>query len=63
VKIDEVSVKLRDALQNNWRQQGDQVLRDLADHGELVIIIDELPILLNRLLTEGAAEDGEATRT
>lgn len=62
MKIDEVSIKLRDALQNNWRQQGDQVLRDLTDHGELVIIIDELPILLNRLLTEGAAEDGEATR-
>lgn len=62
VKIDEVSIKLRDALQTNWRQQGDQFLRDLAADGELVIIIDELPILLNRLLTEGAAEEGEVTR-
>lgn len=59
VKIDEISIKLRDALETNWQAQADQLLRDLVTEGELVVFVDELPILLNRLLVD---DKGEVTR-
>ena len=58
-RIDEVAfaelrVKLRAGVDaGNWRQKGDEVLAALADHDRpAVLAIDELPILVNRMLRD-----------
>ena len=50
-------VKIRAGLNSaNWRRHGEQLLRDCAGQDQRVLlVIDELPIFLNRLL---ASEDG-----
>ena len=50
--ISEVRVKLRAGIDSgNWRQRGDAVLAALAANDRKVVLaIDELPILVNRLL-------------
>ena len=52
VSIAEVQVKLRAGIDaGNWRQKGDEVLAALAESDlPVVLAIDELPILVNRLL-------------
>ena len=58
-RIDEVAfaelrVKLRAGVDaGNWRQKGDEVLAALADDDRPVVLaIDELPILVNRMLKD-----------
>lgn len=53
--IPEVRVKLRAGIDaGNWRQKGDEVLAALAGNERPVVLaIDELPILVNRLLKGG----------
>ena len=48
----DVQVKLRAAIDSgNWRQKGDEIFAALAGHDRrIVLAIDELPILVNRLL-------------
>ena len=48
----DLKVKLRSGIDGgNWKQRGDAVFAALADHGKPVVLaIDELPILVNRLL-------------
>ena len=50
--ISEVRVKLRAGIDSgNWRQRGDSVFAALAESDRpMVLAIDELPILVNRLL-------------
>ena len=52
VSVDEVQVKLRAGIDaGNWRQKGDEVFAALAESNRPVVLaIDELPILVNRLL-------------
>ena len=52
VSVSEVQVKLRAAIDaGNWRQKGDEVFAALAESDRPVVLaIDELPILVNRLL-------------
>ena len=52
VAVAEVQVKLRAGIDaGNWRQKGDEVFAALAESDRPVILaIDELPILVNRLL-------------
>lgn len=56
IQVDELKIKLHDALAGDWQTKGDRMLGVLADHDRgAVIFIDELPILINRLLrTEGS---------
>ena len=50
--VSEVHVKLRAGIDGgNWRQRGDAIFTALADNERPVVLaIDELPILLNRML-------------
>lgn len=59
LQVDELRIKLRDELAGDWQTKGDRVLDVFAksEHGT-VIFIDELPILVNRLLR---AEGGRIT--
>ena len=52
VSVDEIQVKLRAGIDaGNWRQKGDEVFAALAESNRPVVLaIDELPILVNRLL-------------
>ena len=54
VAVSELRVKLRAGVDaGNWRQKGDEVLAALADHDRPVVLaIDELPILVNRMLKD-----------
>ncbi|MBK8255193.1 MAG: ATP-binding protein [Polyangiaceae bacterium] len=47
----ELSIKLRDAVASGWRAKGVQLLQSLSTHdGPVIIFLDELPILVNRML-------------
>ena len=47
----ELQVKLRAGVDaGNWQHKGDQLFRALAQGGNTVLALDELPILVNRLL-------------
>ena len=50
--VAEVQVKLRAGIDaGNWQQKGDEIFAALAENGRPVVLaIDELPILVNRLL-------------
>ena len=52
VSLSDVQVKLRAGIDSgNWRLKGDEVFAALAGHDRRVVLaIDELPILVNRLL-------------
>ena len=52
--ISELKVKLRAGIDaGNWQQKGDEVFSALADNERPVVLaIDELPILVNRLLKD-----------
>jgi hypothetical protein len=56
IQIDDLRVKLHDALAGDWQTKGDRILAVLAEQDRgTVIFIDELPILVNRLLrTDGS---------
>ncbi len=53
--VSEVRVKLRAGIDaGSWRQKGDEVCAALAESDRpLVLAIDELPILVNRMLKDG----------
>ena len=55
VSVDEVQVKLRAGIDaGNWGQKGDEVFAALSESDRPVVLaIDELPILVNRLLKGG----------
>ena len=52
LSVSDIQVKLRAGIDTgNWRQKGDEVFSALAGHDRRVVLaIDELPILVNRLL-------------
>ena len=52
LNVSEIQVKLRAGIdKGNWRQKGNEVFSALAEHDRRVVLaIDELPILVNRLL-------------
>ena len=52
LSVSEVQVKLRAGIDaGNWQQKGDEVFAALAENEQPVVLaIDELPILVNRLL-------------
>ena len=52
LSVSDVQVKLRAGIdRGNWRQKGDEVFAALAGHDRRVVLaIDELPVLVNRLL-------------
>jgi hypothetical protein len=55
----ELKVKLREQLKGSWRVQGEAVIRETLRPGKkLLIAIDELPILLHKLVA-GPGQDGE----
>jgi len=54
LKLDVLTLKLRDALAGNWAGKGDRVLDALAESPQPVtLFLDEFPILINRLLKDG----------
>jgi len=51
VQISEVTVQLRAGLAgDDWRAKGDAVFQVLAEAGDVVLMMDEVPILINRML-------------
>lgn len=55
-------VKIRAGLDSgNWRRHGEELIRDCSEHNQpVLLVIDELPIFLNRLLSsEGGAKKVE----
>lgn len=52
LSVSEVQVKLRAGIDaGNWQQKGDEIFAALAENDQPVVLaIDELPILVNRLL-------------
>ena len=52
LSVAELHVKLRAGIDaGNWQQKGDEIFRALAENGlPVVVALDELPILVNRLL-------------
>lgn len=51
VKIDEISIKLRDGVATDWQPRATRLLEELAKlTPPVVICLDELPILVNRIL-------------
>lgn len=64
VSLDELTIKLQDGLLGDWRAKGDRLLEELAsDHTPVVVFIDELPILVNRMLLDAAGEPTAAGRS
>lgn len=60
-KLDEVIVKLREGIGTDWQQTGDRYFAELAGADRpVVLFIDELPILVNRMLRDGGAGGGRA---
>lgn len=55
MKLDELSVKLREGTLGNWVGKGDHLL-DALTAGDLpvVLFLDEFPILINRMLKAGS---------
>ncbi|MFO0748290.1 MAG: ATP-binding protein [Myxococcota bacterium] len=65
VRLDEVTLKLRNELQGaDWRAKGDRLLALLAKLDRpVVLFLDEVPILVNRLVCDAAGDlqpDGRA---
>ena len=58
IEFNELKIKLRaDIDAGNWKSKGNDLFAALAEHDPPVVLaLDELPILLNRLLTDGAGE-------
>lgn len=53
LKLDVLTLKLRDAVAGNWSGKGDRVLDALAELSQPVtLFLDEFPILINRLLKD-----------
>jgi hypothetical protein len=54
LKLDALTLKLRDELGDNWLSKGDRILAALAElEKPVVLFLDEFPILINRLLKDG----------
>lgn len=54
LKLDALTLKLRDGVLGNWAGRGDRVLDALAELTQPVtLFLDEFPILINRLLKDG----------
>ncbi|MBA3547235.1 MAG: ATP-binding protein [Nannocystis sp.] len=54
LKLDVITLKLRDGVAGNWAGKGDRVLDALAGLPQPVtLFLDEFPILINRLLKDG----------
>ncbi len=52
IDIKDIAIKLRSGITaGDWKSKGDQLLAMIADYGKpIVIFMDEVPILVNRLL-------------
>lgn len=54
LEVWELKLKLRKTLSDSWRTQGANVVRKALKPGtKLLIVIDELPMLLHKLITNG----------
>ena len=53
---DELSIKFRDGLTGGWQRRADRLLAEFARERDTILFIDELPILVNRLL-KGSSYD------
>jgi len=54
LKLDAITLKLRDDIAGNWASKGDRILEALANLPQPVtLFLDEFPILINRLLKDG----------
>ncbi|MCB9796463.1 MAG: ATP-binding protein [Alphaproteobacteria bacterium] len=57
LRTDELSLKLRESLLGSWSLKGDRILDDLASaETPVVLLLDELPVLLVRLLEQDRSE-------
>ncbi|MFC1806095.1 hypothetical protein ACFL09_03855 [Planctomycetota bacterium] len=53
MEIWEFGIELRKKLPGRWKEQGEQAIRDaLGDEGKLLLIIDELPLLLHKMVRD-----------
>lgn len=60
LSMDEITIKLRDGLSGGWVDKADRIVADLASADRpVVLFIDELPILINRILKR---DDYEVTQ-
>lgn len=60
ISVHELEIQIRAGLSGNWQEKGSQVLAALATQEKRVVLfIDELPILVVRML-EDSAHDGKA---
>jgi hypothetical protein len=54
LEVWELKVKLRERLSGSWRAQGETMIRDaIRPDMKLLIVIDELPMLLHKLIRDG----------
>lgn len=54
LKLDALTLKLRDDIAGNWSSKGDRILEALSGLPQPVtLFLDEFPILINRLLKDG----------
>ena len=54
LEVWELKVKLRERLSGSWRAQGETMIRDaIRPDTKLLIVIDELPMLLHKLIRDG----------
>ena len=67
-KIDEVEVwqlkvKLRHEVVGRWREEGERAVREALRHeGRLLIILDELPVMLHKMVTQGGSDGKQSAR-
>lgn len=57
IRLDEITLKLRDEVKGDWRAKGDRLLSLLAKEDRpVVVFLDEVPILVNRLVCDTRGE-------
>ncbi len=51
LKLEDVAIKIQDGVAGDWAAKGDRLLEELAKSDPpIILLIDEIPILVNRLL-------------
>ncbi len=62
VQLSELRIRLRNTIDSgNWKHKGNDLFNILADQERLVLAIDELPLLINRILKGSDSRKTEAS--
>jgi hypothetical protein len=61
VELWHLKIELRKQVAANWREQGERAVREtFGAHGKLLLILDELPLLLHKMVSNPQAGKAEA---